>query len=305
MDYAKALTFVTEDERWQTKIAIGTGVMIASTALSFILVGFLGFFIVIGYCIRLLQNVQDGQPYPLPEWDEWGEDLIRGLKYAIVGVVWALPLILFSIPLTVGGIIADSGGAGEFFGVSIMVCGSCLMLLYGIFVLLASPGFTIAFSQQERISEGLQISQIWAWTQANLGPVIVVALAYFAVSLVLGALGMIVGVLLCGVGILITVPLASLLTYIYEFHLFGQLAWQSPYGDAASAPSDHGPEVDSVGEDVATTPLLEENLADEEPDETELGTGSAGEADPDETDPAEESAGGTSPDEDETTTPSS
>jgi len=268
MDYAKALTFITDDHRWQTKIAIGTGVMIASTALSFVLVGILGFFIVIGYCIRLLQNVQAGQSEPLPEWDAWGEDLVRGLKYAVVGIVWALPLILFSIPLTFGAIMADSGGDfGEFMGVSILVCGSCLMLIYGIVFFLASPGFTIAFSQDEQIMSGLQVSKIWQWTQANLGPVILVAFAYLAVSLILGALGTIVGALLCGVGLLITVPLASLVTYIYEFHLFGQLAWQSPFDGDGPTTGDRMPDGDGDSESSGAAPLIAPSLTDESPAE--------------------------------------
>ena len=30
--------------------------------------------------MRLLQNVRDGETYPMPEWDQWGEDLTRGFK---------------------------------------------------------------------------------------------------------------------------------------------------------------------------------------------------------------------------------
>ena len=80
MDIGKALTFVTEDPRWKEKIAIGTAVILISGLLSVILIGILGYFIVAGYTVRLLQNVRDGKSAPLPEWDEWAEDLTRGFR---------------------------------------------------------------------------------------------------------------------------------------------------------------------------------------------------------------------------------
>ena len=64
MDIAKAITFITEDPRWKEKMGMGMVVVVASAILSIVLVGILGFAIVTGYSIRLLQNVRDGQPLP-------------------------------------------------------------------------------------------------------------------------------------------------------------------------------------------------------------------------------------------------
>ena len=38
MDYGKALTFITEDERWKEKIAIGVGVVLLSSVLTIVLI---------------------------------------------------------------------------------------------------------------------------------------------------------------------------------------------------------------------------------------------------------------------------
>ena len=83
MEISKSISYITEDPRWQQKLLIGTGVIIASTIFSVVLIGLIGFIIFAGYCVRLLQNVRDGQSYPLPEWDQWGEDLARGFKLAV------------------------------------------------------------------------------------------------------------------------------------------------------------------------------------------------------------------------------
>ena len=109
MDYAKALTFLWEDPRWKEKIAIGTGVTLVSGMLMPILIGIVGIFIMMGYCIRVTENVRDGNPYPLPEWDQWSEDLARGFKLFVVTVVWALPALLLSLPIAFGGVMMGVG----------------------------------------------------------------------------------------------------------------------------------------------------------------------------------------------------
>ena len=98
MDIGRALTYFSEDERWVEKTAIGTGLLLISTLLSIALIGVLGYFILFGYLVRLLQNVRDEVQPVLPEWDQWGDDLVRGVKLACVYLVWALPIILIFFP---------------------------------------------------------------------------------------------------------------------------------------------------------------------------------------------------------------
>ena len=250
MDYVKSFTFVFDDTRWVTKIAIGTGLVLLSTALTFILVGIVGFFILAGYSVRLLQNVRDGREFPLPEWDDWGGDLVRGLKLAVVGFIWALPIFIFFAPIGIGSAIADSGGAGEFFGVSILLCGSCLMMLYGLFFALATPGFSIAYAQDEHISSGLRLTEIWEWTRANIGQVIIAVIVIIVASLIIQLVAGIAGTIACLVGLIITIPLASLATSLYTYHLYGQLAYQFPY-DGVGGAGDYAPIVPAgpVGEE--------------------------------------------------------
>jgi hypothetical protein len=236
MEISKSISFITEDPRWQQKLLIGTGVIIGSLVLSFVLIGIVGFIIFAGYCIRLLQNVRDGQTYPLPEWDQWGEDLARGFKLVIASIVWGLPIIILVIPSLIGNAIASQGSDGaEFVGAMLSICGSCLSLIYGLLLAIVAPGISISFARDEQITSGLQFRDIIAWTQANIGQVLVVTLVYIAASIALNIVGWIVGLLLCIVGTIITLPLATLLTGLFEYHLFGQLAYAYPF------PSGGGP----------------------------------------------------------------
>lgn len=236
MDITKALTFITEDERWGEKLAIGVGIMLISGLLAPVLIGIVGFLIIAGYCIRLLQNVRDGQPRPLPEWNQWSEDFGRGLKIVIVTLIWSLPIFVVIVPMIIGGALADSGGdAAEVIGSLILFGGVCLTTIYGLFVAFLTPGFTIAFARDEEIRSGLQLTEIWRWTQQNLGQVLLVGIIYIAGSFALGIVAMIAGVLLCGIGLIVTIPLSSLATMLFQHHLYGQLARDVPQPSTPAA----------------------------------------------------------------------
>lgn len=225
MDIGRALTFFTEDERWIEKTAIGTGVLLLSTLLTFILVGVVGFLIVMGYSVRLLQNVRDGVTPVLPEWDQWGEDLSRGFKLFVVQFVWALPIILISVPILILTVAVGSGGGdAEAFAFLLALCASCIIVIVAIAYTLIQPAVTIFFAEREEIGDGLQIARIWDWTRAHIGEVVIVTIVYLVGSTVIGTVGTIAGVILCGVGLLVTLPLAQLVIYYLQFHMYGQLA---------------------------------------------------------------------------------
>jgi hypothetical protein len=276
MDIQKAFSFITEDEQWVQKLAVGVGVILVSGLLSVVLVGILGYLILAGYGIRLLQNVRDGVAKPLPEWNDWGGDLSRGFKYAVVGFIWALPLMLLTIPSSIGGILAENGGdAGSFLGAIIMVCSSCLSFVYGIFVWLAGPGFTISFARDEKISSGLMLTDIWAWTRQNLGQVIIAALVVMGAGLVFFLGATVFGALLCIVGLILTWPLAGLAVTLVQHHLYGQLARSYPMAPVHGATPVPPAPVAPVGEAPFTAPAESELRVDDIAAETpgEVATG--------------------------------
>lgn len=226
MDIGRALTFFTEDERWIEKTAIGTGVLLLSTLLSFVLVGIVGFLIVMGYSVRLLQNVRDGVNPVLPEWDRWGDDLSRGFKLFVVQFIWALPIILIIVPITLVSVLVGNSGGGdaEGFAVLLALCATCVSFIVAIFYMLIQPAITIFFAENEEISAGLQIGRIWDWTRSHIGEVMIVTIVYIVGSMIIGTVGSIAGVILCGIGLVVTLPLAQLVIYYLQFHLYGQLA---------------------------------------------------------------------------------
>jgi uncharacterized membrane protein len=125
----------------------------------------------------------------------------------------------------VGVALADSGReAAEIFGGLILFGSLSLTVLYGLVVALLTPGFTIAFARDEEIRSGLQLTEIWQWTQQHLGQVLLIGIVYLAASFALGITAMLAGLLLCGVGLIVTMPLSTLVIMLFQHHLYGQLA---------------------------------------------------------------------------------
>ncbi len=239
MNITKSLTFYLDDPRRWEKLGVGTAVVLISSILLPVLVGIVGYIILTGYAIRLLQNVRDGQEHPLPEWDRWSEDLAVGFKYGVAILVYALPMMVLWIPATIGAAMTDSSRGAGFIGVPLMVLGFCLIFLYGLFLTVATPAITIAFARDEEIRSAFNFTAIWEWTRAHIGPVVVVSLVYLAASFVLAIGGAIVGALLCIVGLIVTIPLATLLTTLVQYHLYGQLAhdFGAPVAGAFAGPA--------------------------------------------------------------------
>ncbi len=238
MDIGRALTYFSEDERWVEKTAIGTGLLLISSLLLVALIGVVGYFILFGYLVRLIQNVRDDVHPVLPEWDRWGDDLVRGLKLICVYLIWALPIILVSVPMFIIGVVVSENVryADGDIGAVFILCSLCLQFLVGIAFLVFQPGFTVAFARNETISEGLQFTDIWDWTRDHIGNVAIVAILTVIASMIIATVGSIVGLILCVIGAVVTVPLSQLIIYYFQSHLYGQLARQAGEGGAGSGP---------------------------------------------------------------------
>jgi hypothetical protein len=95
MDIGRSISFIFEDKSWIKKILI-------FAALFFL--PLFGWLINGGYLLRLVTNVINGNPNPLPEWNNWGGDFSGGFKVLIVGLIWSIP----SLPFRGVSFFADS-----------------------------------------------------------------------------------------------------------------------------------------------------------------------------------------------------
>jgi hypothetical protein len=220
MDIAKSFTFMFEDPDWLRKLGIGFLVVAVGLLFSVVLIGLIPLIIVLGYTLVVTRNVMDGQANPLPEWNDWEGFLKRGLKLAGVLVVWALPLILMSIPLGLGAALAGNGNQGGFaaaLGALCSLCGVCLSIAWGVVYLVFTPAIYAHLAYTNRFSSGFEFARLWEFTRANLSNVIVAIL----LVLVAGVIGSFVSVFV------VTIPLAVIWQMLVQTHLYGQVAARS------------------------------------------------------------------------------
>jgi hypothetical protein len=229
MDFGKSFTFMFEDPNWVRKLGIGTLVTLAGMFLSPVLIGLAGIFMLMGYGLDVVRNVLDGKEHPLPEWEDWGGFLIRGLKIFGVYLLWCLPFIIVAIPLGIGAALTSDNGRGvlEALGILITICGSCLAILYGLFLTLVTPAIYIRLAATDRFAAAFEIGRLWALTRDNLGNVIIALILGYIVAGIISAIIAFLGVFAILIGLLVSLPFAILWQYLVQGHLFGQIGAHS------------------------------------------------------------------------------
>jgi hypothetical protein len=197
MDIGRAFSYVTEDERWITKMLIGGLVSILG---AFIIVGPI---IMLGYVIRTARNVANGVARPLPEWEDWGGLLSDGFKGFLVSLGYMVPYLVIYMLGYCMIIFTGASGSEDAAGALVSVA-LCLMGI-GLLVLLASIPFMlgglIRFIQTDNLGAAFKFADIMALVRANLG----VFGMLFLVSLLANFVGGL-GAILCYIGLFLTYP---------------------------------------------------------------------------------------------------
>lgn len=207
MDIGRAITYVFQDPQWLKKVLIG-GLLFFIPIIGWLIIG--------GYWLRVIRQVAQGQDVPLPEWNDFGGDLVRCLKGFVVYVVWALPVIVLAVCTGALGAIGDGTGsdASRAMAAVLALVGNCLLFLISLVIAFFQPLFYSRLAMSEQISDGLAFGAIFSEVQGRFVDLLVVLIVAFVISLVASF-----GLLLCLIGIVFT----SFLGYVMTGHLYGQV----------------------------------------------------------------------------------
>ncbi len=205
MDIGKAFSTVFDDESWLVKTLIG-GVLS--------LIPFVGQILVYGYSMELMHDVMHGRER-LPEWDDWGGKLVKGILAFVIYFVYSLPIVVlggcFGLLMGVLG-AAEAERAISAIGPVSSICLGSLSLLYGIFLALTLPTALGRYLETDDLGAAFRFVEVVGLTRDYLGGWIVVLLVSLVISIVAG----LVGVVLCGVGTLFTSFLATaIIAYLW------------------------------------------------------------------------------------------
>jgi hypothetical protein len=205
MDFARAFSYVFQDPDWIKKLAV-----IALVTL----IPVVGWFVLLGWSLEVTRHVIQRDPTPLPNV-RFGEQLGHGFRGFLVGLVYAIPVILLQLPIILATSLSgnlDADVAGTLVAVVSVCCGG-LIFIYAICLAVILPAAYANFVAQNRVGAGLKLGEIFGLLRAAPGAYLFVLLGSILAGFVAS-----LGTILCVVGVLLTAAYAQAVMG----HLYGQ-----------------------------------------------------------------------------------
>lgn len=201
MDLGFAFTFPSQDEKWLQKIGIA-GILN--------LIPFFGTVIVFGWSIEVIRRVIRNSPETLPDWADFMDFVMLGVKGVVIGIVYSIPIFIIVFPSAIlSSVLSDSEG----FLALVTTCGSCIVALYSIFLVLILPAALGILAETDDLGAAINPSKILELLRADPASFLVALVGVFVVNFLAGF-----GVILCFVGLIFTYAYALAVTG----HLYGQ-----------------------------------------------------------------------------------
>jgi hypothetical protein len=233
MEIGHAFTFVTSEEDWIKKIAIG-GVLILINFIPII-----PMMLMFGYQIRVAQNVIRGDEHPLPEWEEWGQLFIDGAVVWVAVFLYALPAILMTLcaSLVIVFGAGSNGNEGSTAAIGGGVILGCLAILFILALLLIIPAVFVQYARTGEFGPLFRVGEVIGIARDNIGDIILAMVAAVVASILLGIVSTLLMVTICGG--FIAMFAGSAWIYVALGHMYGQIQigarYESKLNDAAFA----------------------------------------------------------------------
>lgn len=209
MNFGAAFSYVFKDPDWLKKLVI-TGLIT--------LIPVLGQLYLLGWSLEVARRVAEGDMEPrLPEVD-FGASLGRGFKAFIIGLVYSLPILVITLPISImGAFIPESGDIEETMGIVYLIvslcCGSLAFLFSLLYAAVVPAAYTKFVTSGESIGAGLKFGEVFGMVRKAPTAYLIVILGAIVTGFVAG-----LGSIACGIGIIVTTAYAM----VINAHLYGQ-----------------------------------------------------------------------------------
>ncbi|MGI6251732.1 MAG: DUF4013 domain-containing protein [Anaerolineaceae bacterium] len=197
MNFKKAFSYIFEDPEWFSKILPP---MLCG------LIPIIGQMVASGYAMAAMANIVNGKERPLPRLD-FGADLGRGFKYAVVAFVYGIPLSLVNLVIVfpVMRALGDSGSSPEVLRMILVTVLSLFDLLLAVLIQLVLYPAQANLAVKGTLSAGFDFKHIFSMLRKNFGAWLLAILGVLVAGLLAP-----LGVIACIIGVLVTMMIASL-----------------------------------------------------------------------------------------------
>lgn len=203
INFGKAFTFIFDDERWFDKLVVPVLVS---------LIPIIGAMALTGYVLRTIKNVIQNEVNPLPDF-QFGEDLERGFRFFLVGLVYSLPMMLVVGLMTIPLFTLNNNESVSALGVIVLILGGLMLLAYGLFLMLIQPISMANFAVKDTFASGFEMRNFFKRLGNNFTAWLLVI-----AGMVLASIISPMGAIVFGLGAFITTAYSQLMVA----HLTGQ-----------------------------------------------------------------------------------
>ncbi len=166
-DITRAFTFFFEDPEWIPKLLVGT-------LFAFLTPFFIGAILVSGYAVSLARRVRDDRLPRLPEWDDFQEIFLEGLRGLAVALAHKLPLVILVVLLLfalAGGIyLGREVEEFMFLGLPALFGGFVVAFVLALTVLVYLPAAMIRLIQTDRVVAAFDVLANVDFIKTHLAP---------------------------------------------------------------------------------------------------------------------------------------
>jgi hypothetical protein len=208
MNFGLAFTYPFQDPDWAKKILLPALISIIPV---------IGQIYLLGWSLDITRRVIRHDPVVLPELN-FERQFVDGLKGLVVGLVYAIPIIILSIPVSIVTSIAGNNGSmdsntANVLVVAVSLCCNGLILVYSLLLAFLYPAAMGNMVSKEQLGAAFRFNEIFGLIRSAPGAYLFVLLGII-VSGIISQLGIIA----CGIGILATMAYAMAI----NGHLYGQ-----------------------------------------------------------------------------------
>ena len=187
-DLKEIFTFPFKDADSRKYLLIGGLISLAA-----FFVPILPYFVLYGYAVIIVKQVLNGESPHMVPWEDWAGMFKDGAKLFGVRLIFALPIIIFAIPVMLGGIAmpfiaegVDSGSTDTFLAIYtvIMLGTMCIVIPLSIPLTVIIPAAEMHNVDKDDFAAAFRFKEWWPILRANLGGFIVAFGIYYAASMV-------------------------------------------------------------------------------------------------------------------------
>lgn len=233
MDFGRAFSHTQQDPEWMKKVGIAGLIMI---------IPIIGWFAVLGWGLEITRRVINNDPGTLPDWSNFMDHLVRGLKGFVVVFVFSLPgLLVNGCQSTVNALIAnpdlmrnmDSNTVQMIItsaGFLALCCG-CLGFILSLGATFVMPAaFGNMMAKNGDLGAAFRFGEVFGLIRSAIGPYLMTLLGSIIVGIIIPF-----GLIACIIGVFFTAAWGTTVTS----HLYGQAynAAKSAQGAAPVVPA--------------------------------------------------------------------